>query len=150
MLDNSGEQTFREVKQFCSNKGTAMRALETGTPWANCAELCICLMKEAVCKDVREADLPLAFWDCCVKRRARVHNLTAKDMFQLRGTNPHAALTKEDGDVSNLCQCKWCNWCCYGDDSNSFPFRKEVLGQVLGSARGEGNAMLQWMLKANG
>ena len=31
-----------------------------------------------------------------------------------------------------------------------FPFNKEVLGRVLGPARGEGNEMAQWVLKANG
>ena len=149
-LDGSGEQTSQEVKQFCNNIGTALRVLETGTPWANRAELCIGLMKEAVCKDMREADSPLAFWDYCIERRARVHNLTAKDMFQLHGTNPYAALTKEEGDISNLCQYKWYDWCYYRDDSNSFPFGKEVLGRVLGPARGEGNEMSQWILKANG
>ena len=31
-----------------------------------------------------------------------------------------------------------------------FPFNKEVLGRVLGPAKGEGNEMAQWVLKANG
>ena len=84
-----------------------MRVLETGTLWANRAELYIDLMKEAVYKDMREADSPLAFWDYCIKWRARVHNLTLKDIFQLHGTNSYIALTKEEGDISNLCQYKW-------------------------------------------
>eukprot|EP00957_Ditylum_brightwellii_P042611 3226457-Ditylum_brightwellii.AAC.1 len=32
----------------------------------------------------------------------------------------------------------------------SFPFNKEILGHVLGPAKGEGNEMEQWVLKGNG
>ena len=31
-----------------------------------------------------------------------------------------------------------------------FSFNREMLGQVLGPAKGEGNEMAQWILKANG
>ncbi len=59
--------------------GTTLRALEEGTPWANKAELYIGLLKEAVQKDMKEADSPMVLWDYCVQRRALVHNFTAKD-----------------------------------------------------------------------
>eukprot|EP00957_Ditylum_brightwellii_P164901 12554949-Ditylum_brightwellii.AAC.1 len=32
----------------------------------------------------------------------------------------------------------------------SFPFNKEILGRVLGPAKGAGNKMAQWVLKGNG
>jgi hypothetical protein len=32
----------------------------------------------------------------------------------------------------------------------SFPFNKEILGCILGPAKGEGNEMAQWVLKSNG
>eukprot|EP00957_Ditylum_brightwellii_P153292 11666384-Ditylum_brightwellii.AAC.1 len=31
----------------------------------------------------------------------------------------------------------------------SFPFNKEILGRILGPAKGEGNEMAQWVLKGN-
>ena len=82
-----------------------MRVLEEGTPWSNRAELYIGLIKEATRKDMREADSPLVFWDYCAERRARIHNLTARNLFKLYDINPHTVLTKEDEDISNLCQC---------------------------------------------
>ena len=124
--------------------------LEEGTPWANKAELCTVLIKEAVRKDMKEANYPLAFWDHCVERRARINDLTARDLFQLHGTNPHTALFSEEGDVSNLCQFKWHEWCHCQENTNKFPFNREILGRVLGPAKGEGNEMAQWVLKANG
>ena len=148
-MDSSGEQTSQEVRQFCNNIGTALRVLEEGTPWSNRAELYIGLIKEAVSKNMREADSPLVFWDYCMERRARVHNLTARNLFQLHGSNPHTVLTKEEGDISNLCQYGWYDWCYYRDHTNKFPFGKEVLGRVLGPARGEGNEMAQRILKSN-
>eukprot|EP00957_Ditylum_brightwellii_P143774 10954836-Ditylum_brightwellii.AAC.1 len=32
----------------------------------------------------------------------------------------------------------------------NFPFNKEILGHVLGPAKGEGNKMVQWVMKGNG
>ena len=39
-----------------------LRVLEEGTPWANKAELYIGLIKEAVRKDMKDSNCPLAFW----------------------------------------------------------------------------------------
>lgn len=150
VADMSGEQMSFDLKQFCNDIGTSLRALEEGTPWANKAELYIGLLKEAVRKDMREEDSPLAFWDYCVERRARINNLTAKDRFNLQGTTAHTATLGEEGDISNLCQYKWYEWCYYRENKAAFPHNKEVLGRVLGPARGEGNEMAQWILKANG
>jgi hypothetical protein len=107
ICDMAGEKTSQALKRFCQETGTTLRVLEEGTPWANKAELYIGLIKEAVRKDMKESDYPLAFWDYCVERRARINNLTAKYLFTLHGPNAYTALTGEDGDISNLCQYKW-------------------------------------------
>ena len=99
---------------------------------------------------MHESDSPLVFWDYCVERQAWINNLMAKDRFQLQGTTAHTLMTGEEGDISNLCQYAWYDWCYYRENKNAFPFNKEVLGRVLGPARGEGNEMCQWILKANG
>ena len=76
--------------------------------------------------------------------------MTAKDTFNLHGSNPHTVLTGDEGDISSLCQFGWYEWCYYCDHTEKFPFNKEVLGRILGPAKGEGNEMAQWVLKANG
>ena len=40
-------------------------------------------------------------------------------------------------------------WCYYHEQTAAFPHNREVLGRVLAPARGEGNEMAQWVLKAN-
>jgi hypothetical protein len=148
--DAAAEQKSQKLRKFCSEIGTTLRILEEGTPWANKAELYIGLIKEAVRKDMKESDCPLALWDYCVERRARINNLTAKTMFKLHGTNAYTALTGEEGDISNLCQFKWYDWCYYREHKDGFPLTREILGRVLGPATGAGNEMCQWILKANG
>ena len=150
VADMSGEQMSSEVKIFCNEIGSSLRALEEGTPWANKAELYIGLMKEAVRKDMKEANSPMVFWDYCIERRARIHNLTAKSNFKLHGSTPYTITTGEEGDISSLCQFGWYEWCYFRDHKAAFPHQKEVLGRVLGPARGEGNEMCQWVLKPNG
>ena len=49
-----------------------------------------------------------------------------------------------------MCQYAWYEWCYFRDQTAAFPNNKEVLGRVLGPARGAGNEMAQWILKANG
>ena len=146
----SGEQMSSEVKTFCNDIGTTLRAFEEGTPWSNKAELYIGLIKEAVRKDMCKSNSPLWFWDYCVERRARINNLTAKDAFRLHGSTPHTITTSDEGDISNLCQYAWYEWCYFRDQTAAFPNNKEVLGRVFGPARGAGNEMAQWILKANG
>ena len=85
IADMASEQMSQEVRKFCNNIGTTLRALEEGTPWSNKAELYIGLLKEAVWKDKCESDSPMCLWDYCVERRARINNLTAKDNFKLHG-----------------------------------------------------------------
>ena len=148
--DAAGEQKSMELRKFCTEIGTTLRVLEEGTPWANKAELYIGLIKEAVRKDMKEADCPLVFWDYCVERRVRIHNLTSRKLFQLHGTNPYTALTGEEGDISNLCQYKWYDWCYYREHKEVFPKPKELLGRVLGPTKGDGNEMAQWILTSKG
>lgn len=50
IFDMSGEQTSHELRNFCSDIGTSMRALEDGTPWLNKAEHYIGLIKESTRK----------------------------------------------------------------------------------------------------
>ena len=102
ICDGSGEQSSTELRKYSSDIGTTLRLLEEGTPWSNKAELYIGLIKESIRKDMEESDCPLVLWDYSAKRRARINNLTARNLFQLHGSNAHTALTQEEGDISNI------------------------------------------------
>jgi hypothetical protein len=81
-----------------------IHAESLGGRHTNKAELYIGLLKEAVRKDMKDQDSPMVFWDYCIERRARIHNLTAKS---LHGSNPYTLTLGEEGDISNLCQFGW-------------------------------------------
>ena len=87
--DMAKEQVSQDVRNFFNTIGTTLRALEEGTPWSNNAELYIKLMKEPVCKDMKESNCPLRFWDYCLERRVRIYNLTSHDHIKVRGSNPY-------------------------------------------------------------
>ena len=135
VADMSGEQMSSEVKKCCNDIGSTLRALEEGTPWSNKAELYIGLIKEAVRKDMHKLNSPLCFWDYCVERRARISNLTAKNAFRLHGSTPHTLTTGDEGDISNLCQYGWYEWCYFRDQTAAFPNNKEVLGRLKVNGR---------------
>ena len=59
-------------------------------------------------------------------------------------------MTREEGEISNLCQFDWYQWCYFRDQKSAFTLAREVLGRVLGPGKGEGNEMAQWVLKENG
>lgn len=150
IADSSGEQMGPKVKNFLQQIGSSLRLLERGTQWANRAELYIGLLKESVRKDLKESCAPLVFWDYCAERRTRIHNLVAHDLFQLESRNPTYHTTGDEGDISNLCQYSFYEWCYYRDSHASFPFPREVLGRCLGPAKGSGNEMAQWILRSSG
>lgn len=75
-------------------------------------------------------------------------NATAKDTYQLNGTNPRTATDRRDMDISSL-QFGWFEWVYYRDDEQH-PLPCEYLGRCLGSAKTKGNAMTQWIWKRNG
>ena len=61
-----------------------------------------------------------------------------------------SATLGDEGDISNLCNHGWYDWCYYREQNSSFPMQKEMLRKVLGPTRNVGNTMSQWILKANG
>ena len=121
IYDSVRAQKSTDVRQFLTPIGTTLQLSESGTLWSNRAELYISLIKSGTCKDMKEAGCPLPFWDYCIERRARINNLTAKDLFQLEGRNPQYSITGEEGDISNLCQFRLYEWCYIFDICTAFP-----------------------------
>jgi hypothetical protein len=150
IVDPHRSQKSKEVKQFIHRVGSTLRVLEESTQHANRAELYIGLMKESVRKDLRESHAPLRLWCYCAERRAQIFTLTAKNFFQLEGQNPYLATFGEMGDISNLCQFGWYEWCYFRQNTAGFPHNKEVLGRCLGPTKNDGNEMCQWILQMNG
>ena len=89
--------------------------LEESTQWADLAEIYTGLIKQAVCKDLAESNTSLVLLDYCVDRKDRINNLTAGNLFQLDGTNPHLTIHDIGGDISNLCNYKLYEWIYYWD-----------------------------------
>ena len=149
VADPHPSQKSYSVRRFCDQVGTTLRLLEKSTQWANRAELYIGLLKEAVRKDLRASDAPMVLWDYCIQRRAAIHNVTPRHLFQNDGLNPHTITYGTQADISNLCTYQWYQWIYYRDHG-VFPINKEKLGRVLGPLRNEGNEMAQAVLTSTG
>ena len=95
--------------------------------------------------------LPLVLWDYAAERRAAILSLTARDHFQLHGSNPYTETFVEEGDISYLCQFPWYEWVYFYDNSprSHFPSQKDIIGQCLGPAKNEGYGITQWFIKKN-
>eukprot|EP00956_Cyclotella_meneghiniana_P034439 scaffold104886_cov86-Cyclotella_meneghiniana.AAC.1 len=150
ICDPHKNQVDKKIREFCLKIGTTLRALEESTQHANRAELYVGLLKEGTRKDMREENSPLRFWCFCAERRSSIFNLTAKNLFQLEGQNPHLATFGEMGDISNLCNFKWYEWVYFRQHKAQYPYNKEELGRCLGPTKNEGNEMCQWVVQSNG
>ncbi len=73
---------------------------------------------------MKSSDSPLVFWDYCMKRHARINNLTAKDLISLHGSNAYTCLTGEEEDMSALCQFDWYEWSYFRVETIKFPFNR--------------------------
>ena len=107
-------------------------------------------MKEATRKDTRAQHSPLVLWDYCADSIAMIFCLTARNLLQFQGKNPHKATFGEEGYISNLCRFDWYEWMYLWDGSAKYPFPKLSLGGCLGPMKNEGNEMCQAILKQNG
>ena len=82
----------------------------------------------------------MVLWDYCAERRALIHNLTPRDLFQLDKASPYERQYGVQGDISNLCVFDWYDWCYYWEEGTKlFPHVKEILRRVLGPAKNERN-----------
>ena len=122
---------------FCNKIGPTLRLLEQKTQWENRAKLYVGLMKEAARKDIQLTGSPLVLLDYTAERRTAILSLTARDLFQLQGSNPYTAIFGEEGGISNLCQFVWYEWVYFYDNSSisQFPFTKAMLGRCFGPAK---------------
>ena len=111
VVDPDRERKSAKVKYFCNQVGTTLRILEAATQWAYRAELYIRMFKESTRKDLRISNFPLVLWDYCMERRALIHNVTPRDLFQLNGNTPQVATFGVQEDIGNICQFGWYNWC---------------------------------------
>ena len=151
VVDPAGEQTSKPVRKFCHQVGTTLRVLEESTQWTNRAELYIGIFKESIRQDLSHSNCPMRLWDHCAERRARLHNVIPCNLFQLNGHTPITATLDIQGDISNICQFDWYDWCYYREKSNKlFPQQKRRLGWVLGPLKNEGNEMTQAVLNDEG
>jgi hypothetical protein len=149
VADPHPSQKSNSVRRFCDQVGTTLRLLEKSTQWANRAELYIGLLKEAVRKDLRASHSPMVLWDYCIQRRARIHNVTPRNLFQNETLNPYTITFGQIADISSFCRFGWYEFVYYRDHG-IFPINKEKLGRVLGPLKNEGNEMAQAVLTANG
>ena len=76
--------------------------------------------------------------------------LTARNLFQIQGKNPHTAKFEEEGDISNLCRFDWYEWVYFWDGSAKCPFPMLYLGRFIGPMKNEVNEMFQAIIKKNG
>jgi hypothetical protein len=150
ICDNAKAQVLGKTQELCRMAGTLIRQIEPHSPWANRAELYVGLFKKGIGNSLKSTDCPMVLWDYCVERNAKVNNVTAKDLFQLKGQTPHFSVTGEMGDISALCQFDFYDWCYFRDSAQKFPFPQQVLGRVLGPSDNVGNGMTQWILRADG
>ena len=107
ILDSEGTRRSDVPKKAANDRNLWLKFLERRTQWINLAKLYIGLLKEAVCKDMKDSDSPLKFWDYCAERRVLINNLTSKNLFQLDGDNAILKIVQEIADILNLYQLGW-------------------------------------------
>ena len=107
-------------------------------------------MKEAIRQDLLESNAPSVVWDYCAEWKARVHNLTARDKFDMSDMNPFSQVTGDVADILNMCVHKFYDMVRYREQKVGFPLPKSKLGQFLGPCRNNGNEMTLNILTKKG
>ena len=64
--------------------------------------LYIKLLKETMHKDMKDAHLPLRFWNYCVERHVHIYNLTSRDVLKTCEISPYIAIMGDVDDISSV------------------------------------------------
>ena len=64
-------------------------------------------LKEIIRKYISQTNYPMRLWDYCAERRARIHNVTPRNPFQLNDNNH---LTAKFFIQGRICQYGWYEW----------------------------------------
>ena len=131
----------KDAKETAHDIGLDMRWLEESTQWANLAENYIGILKEAIRQDLLESNASLVVWDYCAEWRAKVHNLTARDKFDMSDMNPFTRVTGDVADISNMCVHKFYDMVQYREQKAGFPLPTSKLSRFLGPCCNNGNKM---------
>lgn len=59
----------------------------------------------------------MRFWGFCAERRAKIHNVLPRDLFQFNGYNPVTVIFRDQEGISNISQFDWYDWCYYHEQS---------------------------------
>ena len=110
VTDGSKEKVQGESLKLCHQVGCELRELEQGTPYSNCAERYMGILKEKVPREMKRTKSPMKLWDYCVEWSANVLSSIAHDHYQLQGMTPKTKLTGQLTDISNLCEFGWYEW----------------------------------------
>ena len=82
--------------------------------------------------------------DYCAELGKKIHNVTPRNMFQLNGNTTTVATYDAQGDISNIFQFGWYDWCDFQEEGKvKSPSQKQQLGRVLGTMKNEVNEMAQ-------
>ena len=65
-VDGQISQASPTVRRFCDQVGTTLQVLDTGTSWANRAEIYIGLLKEAARCYMPQSNSPMTLWCYCI------------------------------------------------------------------------------------
>ena len=107
ILDPEETQRSKALNKVTQEMCCPLKYLEKATQWGNQTELYIGLLKKSVCKDMKDSDSSLRFWDYCTKRRILFNNLTSKNLFQLNGANANLKFVGNAGNISYLYSLGW-------------------------------------------
>ena len=67
ILDPKETQASKKLNKVAQDMCCRLKYLERKTQWAKLAELYIGLLKKVVCKNMKESDSPLRFWEYCAE-----------------------------------------------------------------------------------
>ena len=80
----------------------------------------------------------------------QVHNLTARDKFDMSDMNPFTRVIGDVTDISNMYIHKFYDMVRYWEQKAGFPFLKSKFGQVLGPCCNNGNQITIYIITENG
>ena len=150
--DNAPEMVGRKTPFFkrARKEGIDLTTIEPYRSNENYGEILVKLTKIGCDRMMLRMKIPMRLWCYAMEYYCDLHIVTVPAMYRNKGRTGYEVVLGTTPDISEYVEFQLYDYCWYWDTPQSYPHENKNLGRWLGVAHKVEQAMVFWVIGANG
>ncbi len=150
--DNAPEMVGRKTPFFkkARKEGIDLTSIEPERPDENYGEILVRIVKLGSARLMLRRKVPMRLWCYAMEYFCELHTITVPGMYRNKGRTGYEIVFGFTPDISEYVEFEFYDYCWYWDTPQGYPHEKKHIGRWLGVAHRVGQAMVFWVMNANG